>query len=318
VLAVAELANELTMKKKKQKKQKKQQQQQQHDHDHDSELATSSSSIMPRTTVTTFGCPRLGNKEFSNGFDQVCGVRHWRVQNGWDPITRVPFHGPKPIDFRHTGLHVWLRHGYADSPPSMATAAGNRSSGGYGSPQEKTKQDQHKLSDDEDNTSSTTSRNHESSPAIDNPPVLKALTATLPVLAKLPKLSQLPKTVAALPKLLAASSLVPPPLAVHVEGQLSAVGGVPEAAPVVGVSSGRVSTVVVKEVLEGSHGLGHHQMGGARGYLASLERAVWRQDPCSERHGKDRHSSQEANDVLGRLVKKLTQTRDPHRQQAQK
>jgi hypothetical protein len=32
------------------------------------------------------------------------------LQNGFDPVTRIPFHGRPPFDYRHTGHHVWLRH----------------------------------------------------------------------------------------------------------------------------------------------------------------------------------------------------------------
>jgi hypothetical protein len=32
------------------------------------------------------------------------------VSNGWDPVTRIPPHAPAPIDYRHTGHHLWLSH----------------------------------------------------------------------------------------------------------------------------------------------------------------------------------------------------------------
>jgi len=65
----------------------------------------------PKCTVITFGCPRVGNEAFSQGFNELPSVRHWRVQNGMDPITRVPPAGYDPLDFRHTGHHIWLTLG---------------------------------------------------------------------------------------------------------------------------------------------------------------------------------------------------------------
>ena len=83
------------------------------------ELVHHPSVPTPKCTVITFGCPRVGNKAFSRGFNELPSVRHWRIQNGMDPITRVPPAGYDPLDFRHTGHHIWLTLG--TSIPSKAT-----------------------------------------------------------------------------------------------------------------------------------------------------------------------------------------------------
>lgn len=63
-----------------------------------------------KISLITFGSPRIGNEAFCTGFNQLENVRHWRISNGWDPVTRIPPHAPAPIDYRHTGHHIWLSH----------------------------------------------------------------------------------------------------------------------------------------------------------------------------------------------------------------
>jgi hypothetical protein len=202
---------------------------------------------MPFVTATTFGCPRLGNTEFSTGFDAVQQVRHWRVQNGWDPITRSPFHGPKPVDFRHTGLHVWLRHGYDSFPPLQSTAR------------------------------ETTTHSPSTTFSV-QAPKRESLERILGVFAKVPELSELSK-------LKPLAKVVPSPKEVRVMVAHRGCGGVSEGAPPLGGMSGRAPLAIVSEALKGSHGLGHHQMGGARGYLASLEQAIWSDElACTDTH----------------------------------
>jgi hypothetical protein len=201
---------------------------------------------MPLVTATTFGCPRLGNTEFSAGFDDVVSMRHWRIQNGWDPITRSPIHGPKPVDFRHTGLHVWLRHGYDKFPPA-SLPVDTHSSSSF-------------------NSISSLSQfypaHHRSNSENSLPTSRLGMIMEKPTFLQLPKIKPLP-------------NVVPPPQEVRMVVAHRGSGGSPEGAPAIGAMSDRTPLAIVSEALKGSHGVGHHQMGGARGYLASLERAVW-------------------------------------------
>ena len=145
---------------------------------------------MPLTTVTTFGCPRVGNTAFSEGFDALGRVRHHRFQNGQDPVTRIPPHAPAPVDFRHTGSHVWFEHGPQEHPKGFNIGSRNG----------------------------------------------------IPSLHK-----------------------------VRVSYARRGAGGVPNAAPEVSEP-----LRVIREALRGGmKGVrGHHQMGGARGYLASMDSAL--------------------------------------------
>ena len=69
----------------------------------------------PRITLTTFGCPRVGNSDFGRELlekrDGWANVRHWRVQNQMDIIARIPYWLPPCFnDWKHAQTrHIWLR-----------------------------------------------------------------------------------------------------------------------------------------------------------------------------------------------------------------
>jgi len=52
-------------------------------------------------TLVTFGSPRVGDKQFVDNLN----VRHYRVQNNCDDVTKVP---PRLMGFRHHGTHVYM------------------------------------------------------------------------------------------------------------------------------------------------------------------------------------------------------------------
>jgi triacylglycerol lipase len=66
-------------------------------------MATIAASRMQSKIIAliTFGSPRVGNQEFVNS----CFVKHYRVQNNCDDVTKVPF---RVMGFRHHGQHVYM------------------------------------------------------------------------------------------------------------------------------------------------------------------------------------------------------------------
>ena len=62
-------------------------------------------------TLVTFGLPRVGNRAFAEQVDGSTRLRHWRVQNELDVVTRLPWWLPYPGAYKHTGHHIWLANG---------------------------------------------------------------------------------------------------------------------------------------------------------------------------------------------------------------
>ena len=58
------------------------------------------------TALITFGSPRVGNKEFVNGMNDL-NILHYRVQNNCDDVTKVP---PRLMGFRHHGIHKYMNY----------------------------------------------------------------------------------------------------------------------------------------------------------------------------------------------------------------
>ena len=93
--------------------------------------------LQKRITVVTFGSPRVGDKHFVRALmaenrvikqededeDREDGlvisrhigilIRHHRVQNELDLITRAPYWFPTPGTYKHCGHHIWLQGGKA-------------------------------------------------------------------------------------------------------------------------------------------------------------------------------------------------------------
>jgi triacylglycerol lipase len=53
--------------------------------------------------LITFGSPRVGNKEYVNSLT----VKHYRVQNNCDDVTKVPF---LLMGFKHHGTHIYMNY----------------------------------------------------------------------------------------------------------------------------------------------------------------------------------------------------------------
>jgi len=53
--------------------------------------------------LITFGSPRVGNKEYVNSLT----VKHYRVQNNCDDVTKVPF---RLMGFAHHGTHIYMNY----------------------------------------------------------------------------------------------------------------------------------------------------------------------------------------------------------------
>jgi len=53
--------------------------------------------------LVTFGSPRVGNKEYVNSLT----VKHYRVQNNCDDVTKVPF---LLMGFKHHGTHMYMNY----------------------------------------------------------------------------------------------------------------------------------------------------------------------------------------------------------------
>ena len=58
------------------------------------------------TALITFGSPRVGNKYFVNGLNDL-NILHYRVQNNCDDVTKVP---PRLMGFRHHGIHMYMNY----------------------------------------------------------------------------------------------------------------------------------------------------------------------------------------------------------------
>ena len=68
-------------------------------------MATIASGRMQSKVLAliTFGSPRVGNKEYVNSLK----VTHYRVQNNYDDVTKVPF---ILMGFTHHGTHMYLNY----------------------------------------------------------------------------------------------------------------------------------------------------------------------------------------------------------------
>ena len=65
-----------------------------------------------RVTLVTFGSPRVGDVTFARWLTSLDNLRHHRVQNELDLVTRVPYWIPRPGMYKHSQTyHVWLRNG---------------------------------------------------------------------------------------------------------------------------------------------------------------------------------------------------------------
>ena len=65
-----------------------------------------------RVTLVTFGSPRVGDAAFARWLASLDNLRHHRVQNELDLVTRVPYWMPWPSTYKHSQTyHVWLRNG---------------------------------------------------------------------------------------------------------------------------------------------------------------------------------------------------------------
>jgi len=66
-----------------------------------------------RLTIVTFGCPRVGNAAFVRVLDsEAPRLRHYRVQNELDLVSRAPYWLPSPGKYKHhQTFHVWLTSG---------------------------------------------------------------------------------------------------------------------------------------------------------------------------------------------------------------
>lgn len=56
--------------------------------------------------VVTFGCPRVGNKEFMNDYNSLKNITHSRIENEYDPITSLPY-----IGYYHVGVGMIYEDG---------------------------------------------------------------------------------------------------------------------------------------------------------------------------------------------------------------
>ena len=77
-------------------------------------------------TLVTFGSPRVGNRAFAAAIDSSLRLRHWRVQNELDVVTRLPWWLPFPMLYQHTGHHIWLANGKVTWQPDGAIHAASR------------------------------------------------------------------------------------------------------------------------------------------------------------------------------------------------
>ena len=59
----------------------------------------------------TFGSPRVGSQAFAEAVDGSARLRHYRVQNEQDFVSRMPYWLPFPGAYKHHGHHVWLNQG---------------------------------------------------------------------------------------------------------------------------------------------------------------------------------------------------------------
>jgi triacylglycerol lipase len=68
-------------------------------------MATIASGRMQSKVISliTFGSPRVGNKEYVNSLT----VKHYRVQNNCDDVTKVPF---MLMGFKHHGTHMYMNY----------------------------------------------------------------------------------------------------------------------------------------------------------------------------------------------------------------
>jgi len=68
-------------------------------------MATIASGRMQSKVISliTFGSPRVGNKEYVNSLT----VKHYRVQNNCDDVTKVPF---MLMGFAHHGTHMYMNY----------------------------------------------------------------------------------------------------------------------------------------------------------------------------------------------------------------
>ena len=65
-----------------------------------------------RLTLVTFGSPRVGDGSFASALQAAEQLRHYRVQNELDVVSRVPYWLPFPAAYEHSQTwHVWLHGG---------------------------------------------------------------------------------------------------------------------------------------------------------------------------------------------------------------
>lgn len=61
----------------------------------------------PVSGLYTFGCPRVGNDEFSRAFDQDFWAKTYRFVNNNDVVPRIPF---RLLNYRHVGTFKYFDH----------------------------------------------------------------------------------------------------------------------------------------------------------------------------------------------------------------
>lgn len=67
-------------------------------------------SILPATSVFSFGSPRVGNSAFASFFNEECRLRSFRVAHFYDLAPRVPKLGPLANSFRNPPWRVRFKH----------------------------------------------------------------------------------------------------------------------------------------------------------------------------------------------------------------
>ncbi|KAF0176454.1 MAG: lipase class 3 [Limisphaerales bacterium] len=63
--------------------------------------------LASRTSVITFGAPRVGNRAWSRAYDRLLRDRTFRLVNEEDPVPRVPF---ALRGFQHVGHEIFFAH----------------------------------------------------------------------------------------------------------------------------------------------------------------------------------------------------------------
>lgn len=71
------------------------------------DLVAARPGLAHRTTVITFGAPRVGNRAWANAYNRLLRDRTFRIVNEEDPVPRVPL---AVRGFQHVGHEVFYTH----------------------------------------------------------------------------------------------------------------------------------------------------------------------------------------------------------------